>query len=67
VIARLDSSVLLHVILGRRNALKEWPSIERGVASALVEVECLRRLDRARLAEGFDAPMWPLGVKPSIG
>ncbi|TKB72280.1 MAG: type II toxin-antitoxin system VapC family toxin [Nitrospira sp.] len=28
--------------------------MERGVASALVEVECLRTLDRVRLAEGFD-------------
>ena len=39
------------MILGQRNALKEWPSVERGVASALVEVECLRTLDRVRLAE----------------
>lgn len=30
MIAYLDSSVLLRVILGQRNALKEWPSIERG-------------------------------------
>lgn len=54
MIAYLDSSVLLRVILGQRNALKEWSSIERGVASALVEVECLRTLDRVRLAEGVD-------------
>jgi len=54
VIAYLDSSVLLRVILGQRNALKEWRSIEQGVASALVEVECLRTLDRVRLAEEFD-------------
>ena len=40
MIAYLDSSVLLRVILGQRNALKEWRSIEQGVASALVEVEC---------------------------
>jgi predicted nucleic acid-binding protein len=54
VIAYLDSSVLLRVILGQRNALKEWSFIERGVASALVAGECLRTLDRVRLAEGFD-------------
>ncbi len=42
------------MILGQRNALKEWPSIERGMASALVEVECLHTLDRVRLVEGFD-------------
>ena len=51
MIAYLDSSVLLRLILGQRNALKEWRTIEQGVASALVEVECLRTLDRLRLAE----------------
>jgi len=54
VIAYLDSSVLLRVLLGQRNALKEWKTIKRGIASALVEVECLRTLDRLRLSEGFD-------------
>jgi predicted nucleic acid-binding protein len=53
VIAYLDSSVLLRVVLGQRNALKEWDRITLGVASALVEVECLRTLDRLRLARGF--------------
>lgn len=51
MIAYLDSSVLLRLVLGQRNALKEWRTIEQGVASALVEVECLRTLDRLRLAE----------------
>lgn len=50
MIAYLDSSVLLRVILGQRNAVKEWRAIERGVASALVEVECLRTLDRLRVS-----------------
>lgn len=49
--AYLDASVLLRIVLGQRNALKEWRAIETGVASALVEVECLRTLDRLRLAE----------------
>jgi predicted nucleic acid-binding protein len=31
--------------------LREWPSVEHGVASALVEVECLRTLDRLRLLQ----------------
>lgn len=53
MIAYLDSSVLLRVILGQRNAVNEWPAIERGIASALVEVECLRTLDRLRLSEGL--------------
>jgi len=49
VIAYLDASVLLRVILGQPDRLAEWESIETGVASALVEVECLRTLDRLRL------------------
>lgn len=53
MIVYLDSSALLRVILGQRNALKEWKTISRGIASALVEVECLRTLDRLRLVEGL--------------
>jgi len=49
VIAYLDSSVLLRVVLGQPNALKEWRSIKQGVVSRLVEVECLRTLDRIRI------------------
>ena len=41
------------MVLGQRDALPQWRSIDRGVASALVEVECLRTLDRLRLAEGL--------------
>jgi len=54
VIAYLDSSTILRIILGQDNALKEWRSITQGVASALVEVECLRTLDRLRLTEGLE-------------
>jgi predicted nucleic acid-binding protein len=49
MIAYLDASVLLRVVLGQPPALKEWRAIRGGVASALVEVECLRTLDRLRL------------------
>ena len=49
MIAYLDASVLLRVVLGQPNKLKEWSQIEAAVASALVEVECLRMLDRLRL------------------
>lgn len=48
MIAYVDSSVLLRVVLGQRGALKEWKQIETGVVSVLVEVECLRTLDRLR-------------------
>ena len=53
MIAYLDSSVVLRVILGQRNKLRAWKTIERGVASALVQVECLRTLDRLRLPFGL--------------
>jgi len=53
VIAYLDSSVLLRVILGQRDALPEWGRVSQGIASALMEVECLRTLDRLRLSSGY--------------
>lgn len=49
MIAYLDSSVILRLVLGQRDALRDWKRVKRGVASALVEVECLRTLDRLRL------------------
>ena len=50
MIAYLDSSVLLRVLLGQPDRLREWRTIRQGVASRLVEVECLRTLDRLRLS-----------------
>jgi predicted nucleic acid-binding protein len=52
VIAYLDSSVLLRIVLGEPNALEQWPAVEHGIVSTLVEVECLRRLDRFRVTQG---------------
>jgi len=49
LIAYVDSSVLLRLILQQKGALDQWETVERGVASALVEVECLRTLDRLRI------------------
>jgi predicted nucleic acid-binding protein len=49
MIAYVDSSVLLRLVLGQPGALREWRSIATAVASAIVEVECLRTLDRLRL------------------
>jgi predicted nucleic acid-binding protein len=54
VIAYIDSSVLLRVVLGQPGSLREWPGIERGVASALIEVECLRTIDRLRIRGQLD-------------
>ena len=56
MIAYVDSSVLLRLILRQEGALKEWDTVERGVASALVEVECLRTLDRLRIRGMLEEP-----------
>jgi predicted nucleic acid-binding protein len=53
VIAYIESSVVLRLVLGQPDTLAEWRALDGGVASALVEVECLRTLDRLRLAEGL--------------
>ena len=49
MIAYIDASVLLRVALRQPDALREWKSIERGISSELVRIECLRTLDRLRL------------------
>lgn len=53
MIVYVDASVILRVVMGQRDALKEWREVETGVASELVEVECLRTLDRLRLRGGI--------------
>ena len=55
MIAYLDSSVILRVVLAEPGRLREWPEVERGVTSALAEVECLRTLDRLVLRGVLDA------------
>jgi len=51
VIAYVDSSVLLRLVLRQPGALAEWSLVEEGVTSALTQVECLRTLDRLRIVE----------------
>jgi uncharacterized protein len=53
MIAYVDASVLLRVVLGQQNALPEWRQIDQGVSSALVTTESLRTLDRVRLRVGL--------------
>jgi len=48
VIAYLDSSVILRLVLNEPSPLREWPDVDHGVTSALAEVEVLRTLDRLR-------------------
>ncbi len=49
MIAYVDASVLLRVVLGQPDALPEWSQIERGISSALIATESLRTLDRLRV------------------
>lgn len=55
MIVYLDSSAVLRIVLGQSGSLAEWSDVSLGVASALVEVECLRTLDRLRLTSGVPA------------
>jgi predicted nucleic acid-binding protein len=50
VIAYVDSSVILRVVLGQGERLAEWNRITKGVVSRLAEVECMRTIDRLRIA-----------------
>lgn len=49
MIAYLDASVVLRVVLGQRGSLAAWPRIDRAVSSELLGVECLRAIDRKRI------------------
>lgn len=55
MIAYVDSSVILRVVLSQPDCLGEWSAIEHAVTSAITEVECLRTLDR-RLRQGLLDP-----------
>jgi predicted nucleic acid-binding protein len=50
----VDSSVILRELLGQPGSLAEWKTLGDAVASVLVEVECLRTLDRMRIRKGID-------------
>ena len=50
MIAYLDSSVILRVVLNQPAQLTELSSVLLGVTSQLAEVECLRTLDRLHVA-----------------
>ncbi len=49
MIAYMDSSVLLRMVLGQPDRLTQLDEIETPITSGLTEVECLRTLDRLRL------------------
>ncbi len=50
MIAYIDSSVILRLVLSEPGSLAEWPDVHQGVTSALAEVEVLRTLDRIRFS-----------------
>jgi hypothetical protein len=54
VIAYVDSSVLVRFVLHQSGRLAELASFDERLTSQLTQLECLRALDRARLAEGLD-------------
>ncbi len=49
MIAYVDASVLLRIVLGEPGRLAEWEDVDEGVTSELAEVECLRSIDRLAL------------------
>ena len=54
MIAYVDSSVLLRLLLKQPSALAEWKHIEIAAASTLLQVECLRTLDRLKMRMKLD-------------
>jgi predicted nucleic acid-binding protein len=49
VIPYIDASILLRIVLGQSDALREWRDADRGVSSARITTECLRTLNRLRV------------------
>jgi predicted nucleic acid-binding protein len=49
VVAYVDTSVVLRVVLAEPSPLREWRSIDVAITSELTRVEALRTLDRARI------------------
>lgn len=54
MIAYVDSSVVLRIVLGQPDPLREWSRLERAISSELLRVECLRTIDRLRIRAGLD-------------
>jgi len=49
----LDSSVVLRILFGEKNPLKQWKKIRLGFSSRLLRLECLRTIDRIRFRASF--------------
>lgn len=59
MIAYVDTSVLLRVVLGQPDRLQAWSQIQVAVTSSVTEVECLRSLDRRHLQGLLPAAEYP--------
>ena len=46
MIAYIDSSVLLRIVLRQPSPLEDWDNLTRGVASELIAAECYRAIDQ---------------------
>lgn len=56
MIAYVDTSVLLRIVLGEPKRLREWRSIDSPLSSELIRVEALRSIDRARVLLHLEDP-----------
>lgn len=54
MIAYVDTSVLLRIVLGEPKPLREWKSLSDALSSELIRVEALRSIDRARILLQLD-------------
>lgn len=46
MIAYLDTSVVVRIVLDEPDPLREWMTLEGGISSVLLRVECYRALER---------------------
>jgi len=44
--AYIDTSVVMRIVLGQPEPLKEWNNLDLGISNELLRVECFRTLDR---------------------
>lgn len=49
----IDSSVVLRVLRGQKDAWKEWGRWDKAYSSTLIRVECRRFIDRMRLEHNW--------------
>jgi predicted nucleic acid-binding protein len=46
VIAYIDTSVVLRIVLDQPDPLREWNELQHGISNVLLRIECFRTLDR---------------------